>query len=404
MVTKNYKYNDTSMLVEHFSVSEFRCKCGGTHDTVINPELPEKLERLFKALDCSAIVINSGYRCPTHSVNIGGSANDYHTKGYAADIICYDQSGNKISSKKVCCAEQDVGFGGISNIDGTYTATHVDVRTSNFWKGDEVVTSDYSVTDDFYSYYGIPKSFGNVSATSAIVARGIDVSEHQGVIDWDKVKASGKVDFVIIRAGYGKEISQVDRQFERNYSECKRLGIPCGAYWYTYAVTADEAKQEAKACMKIIAGKKFEYPIYFDVEEQSQFELGKTAVSNIIRAFMDTLESAGYWGGLYMSSYYLKNYTDDDIKVKYALWVADYSSNSPDYDGTYGMWQKSSTGTVTRIDGNVDIDECYVDYPQDMKTARLNGFSKSYTKPSNSEKNTLEQILDHVASIDNKIK
>ncbi|MDE5772745.1 MAG: hypothetical protein K2I06_14185 [Ruminococcus sp.] len=157
-MTKTYKSTDKTQLTEHFNVSEFRCKCGGNHDTILNPELPEKLEKLFKALNCSAIVINSGYRCPTHSVNIGGSATDFHTKGYAADIVCYDQSGNKISSKKVSCAAQDVGFGGISNIDGTYTATHVDVRTLNFWKGDEVKGTSYSVTDDFYKYYGLSKS------------------------------------------------------------------------------------------------------------------------------------------------------------------------------------------------------------------------------------------------------
>ncbi|MDE5583599.1 MAG: hypothetical protein K2J08_07835 [Ruminococcus sp.] len=157
-MTKSYKYNDNTKLTEHFNVSEFRCKCGGTHDTVINPELPEKLEKLFEALSCSKIIINSGYRCPTHSVNIGGSATDYHTKGYAADIVCYDGENNRISSKKVSCVAQDVGFGGIANIDSTYTATHVDVRPSNFWKGDEVVTSAYSVTDDFYKYYGLSKS------------------------------------------------------------------------------------------------------------------------------------------------------------------------------------------------------------------------------------------------------
>ena len=158
METKNYKYNDISMLTEHFSVSEFRCKCGGTHDTVINPDLPEKLEKLFKALNCSKIIINSGYRCTSHDKAVGGSGSGHHVYGNAADIVCYDQSGNKISSKKVSCAAQDVGFGGIANIDNTYTATHVDVRTSNFWKGDEVKTSAYSVTDDFYKYYGLSKS------------------------------------------------------------------------------------------------------------------------------------------------------------------------------------------------------------------------------------------------------
>lgn len=157
-MTKNYKSTDKTQLTEHFNVSEFRCKCGGNHDTILNPELPGKLEQLFKALNCSAIIINSGYRCASHDKAVGGSGTGHHVYGNAADIVCYDQSGKIISSKKVSCVAQDVGFGGISNIDGTYTATHVDVRTSNFWKGDEVVTSSYSVTDDFYKYYGINKS------------------------------------------------------------------------------------------------------------------------------------------------------------------------------------------------------------------------------------------------------
>ncbi|MDE7098771.1 MAG: DUF882 domain-containing protein [Ruminococcus sp.] len=155
---KTYKSTDKTQLTTHFNISEFRCKCGGNHDTKLDTELVDKLEKLHKALNCSKIIINSGYRCPTHSVNAGGSATDYHTKGYAADIVCYDQKGNKISSKIISCAAQDLGFGGIANIDSTYTATHVDTRTSNFWKGDEVVTSDYSVTEDFYKYYGLSKS------------------------------------------------------------------------------------------------------------------------------------------------------------------------------------------------------------------------------------------------------
>lgn len=125
---------------------------------VINPELPAKLEKLYSALVCSKIIINSGYRCAAHDKNVGGSGTGHHVYGNAADIVCYGKDGKIISSKKVCCAAQDVGFGGIANIDISYTATHVDVRTSNFWKGDEVKTSAYSVTDDFYKYYGFTKS------------------------------------------------------------------------------------------------------------------------------------------------------------------------------------------------------------------------------------------------------
>jgi len=209
-----------------------------------------------------------------------------------------------------------------------------------------------------------------------MTTNGIDVSEWQEIINWQEVKT----DFCIIRAGYGRLASQRDKFFDENYNGCKNNSIPCGAYWYSYALTPEEAVQEANACMEVIAGKKFEYPIYFDVERPEQFALGREAVSAIIRAFMDTLENAGYWTGLYMSAYYLENYTTDYIKVRYALWVADYVENAPNYDGVYGMWQKSSTGTVAGINGNVDLDECYVDYPEEMKTAGLNGFPKQPEK------------------------
>ena len=124
---------------------------------------------------------------------------------------------------------------------------------------------------------------------------GIDVSEHQGLIDWEKVKISGEVDFVILRAGYGKEINQTDKQFERNYSECKRLGIPCGAYWYSYATTVDEAKQEAEVFLKAIKGKQFNYPVYFDLEEPKQLALGKEKCSEIAETFLKAVEKSGYF-------------------------------------------------------------------------------------------------------------
>lgn len=163
-----YKYNDKTQLTAHFNVSEFRCKCGGTHDTFLDSALVNKLEQLFKALDCSKIIVNSGYRCASHDKNVGGNGSGQHTKGTAADIVCYDKNGAKISSKKVTCAAQDLGFTGIANIDSTYTATHVDVRSGSKWYGDETVTTAYSVTDDFYSHWGLTKSdvYGSSAAKS----------------------------------------------------------------------------------------------------------------------------------------------------------------------------------------------------------------------------------------------
>ncbi|MDE6781870.1 MAG: hypothetical protein K2J40_10485 [Ruminococcus sp.] len=137
-MTNTYSPDNSTQLTEHFNVSEFRCKCGKNHDTILNPELPEKLEKLYKALNCSKIIINSGYRCQTHDKAVGGSGSGHHVYENVADIVCYDKDNKIIPSKKISCAAQDVDFGGIANIDGTYTATHVDVRPSNFWKGDEV--------------------------------------------------------------------------------------------------------------------------------------------------------------------------------------------------------------------------------------------------------------------------
>ena len=150
-----YEYNDETQLSAHFNAREFRCKCGKTHDTEINPNLVTNLEKLYRVLDCSRIVVTSGYRCPDHDKAVGGNGTGQHTKGNAADIICYGQDGNIISTKKVACKAQDIGFGGIGNIDRTYTAIHVDVRTGAKWYGDEAVRggTSGSVTDDFYRYY-----------------------------------------------------------------------------------------------------------------------------------------------------------------------------------------------------------------------------------------------------------
>lgn len=108
--------------------------------------------------------------------------------------------------------------------------------------------------------------------------KGIDVSQHQGKIDFSAVKKSG-IDFVIIRAGYGKYSKQKDPYFEQNYKNAKAAGLSVGAYWYSYAASAEDAKNEAKTCLEAIKNKKFEYPIYFDLEESSQFSKGKNFCS-----------------------------------------------------------------------------------------------------------------------------
>ena len=403
---KSYINTDNTQLSPHFNVQEFKCKCGGTHDILVSDELIQKLEALRSALNCKSIVITSGYRCPKHDAFVS-TGKGQHTKGTAADICCYGKDGKPISSKLVCCKAQDLGFKGIANITSAYDCTHVDMRTSGQWYGDEVYGNG-DVTNDFYSYFKMPKS-------TVVLAKGIDVSYAQGNINWSHVKADG-VKFALIRAGYGKELSQKDSQFENNYAGCKSNGIPCGAYWYSYAKSAEEARQEAKTFLQIISGKTFEYPIYFDLEEQSQFALGKKVCSDMVQAFCDEIEKAGYYAGLYCSTSYLDSHISDSVKSRYAIWVAQYNDKCT-YTGDYGIWQHSvaghpehdyvRAGKVYGVDGQCDLDYAYIDYPYIIKAAGLNGFSKPDFKPdieeSAPEKSTLEKILDHVASIDNKL-
>lgn len=369
-MSKTYDFNDSTQLSPHFNISEFRCKCGREHETLNSPELIEKLEKLFTALNCSKIIVTSGYRCPTHDMNVGGSGTGQHTKGNAADICCYGQDGQPISSKIVCCKTQDIGFRGIANITAAYIYTHVDVRDKGKWYGDEV-HGNSSVTDDFYKYFGIPNE-------STVNMKGIDVSVHNGNIDWNKVKADG-IEFAILRAGFGRLEKQKDEKFEQNYAEAKAAGIPVGAYWYSYAMSPEEAELEANVFLKVIKGKQFEMPVYFDLEEKKQFDLGKEKVSAIMRAFLERVESAGYFTGLYGSASPLFTHTADDIKSHYTIWLAHWVDRT-NYSGAYAVWQYSEKGKVDGISGNVDLDTCYKDFPTIIKGKGLNGFGA--VKPS----------------------
>ena len=216
--------------------------------------------------------------------------------------------------------------------------------------------------------------------------KGIDVSKHNGTIDWQKAKASGSVDFAVIRAGYGKLISQKDVQFERNYAECKKYNIPVGCYWYSYAHSVSEIQTEARVFLEVIKGKQFEYPVYLDFEEKSQFALGKSTCTAMAKAFLDILEKAGYYAGMYCSTYYLTNYFDDSVKDRYTIWLAHVNVSKPTYTKAYDIWQYSWNGKVDGItggSGKVDMNYCYKeDFPEIIKKAGLNGFTKASDTPA----------------------
>ena len=188
----------------------------------------------------------------------------------------------------------------------------------------------------------------------------IDVSEHQGKIDWEKVKPH--IDGAILRCGYGMDqVDQDDEEFQRNADECTRLGIPFGVYIYSYANSIEKAKSEAEHVLRLVKGYKLSYPIYLDLEENGTQE-GAVERANV---FGDIIEKAGYGCGVYANLNWWENYLVG--LEQFTKWVAQYNVKS-DYTGAnFDIWQYTSKGKVDGIDGNVDMNECYRNFPEEIR-------------------------------------
>lgn len=189
--------------------------------------------------------------------------------------------------------------------------------------------------------------------------KGIDVSSYQGDIDFEQVK-NGGIDFVIIKAG---EWNHTVDKFEENYAAAKAAGLHVGFYWFCDGETIAEIEEEADACIKALEGKQFDFPIYMDIENRSQYDLGKDFCSEAVRVFCEKLEAADYYTGLYCAASWLDNVIDDDIKDKYTVWVADWRGYCG-YDGKYGMWQYGA-GYVPGIGGKTDLNIIDIGYNTD---------------------------------------
>ena len=203
---------------------------------------------------------------------------------------------------------------------------------------------------------------------------GIDISKHNNLKEKDfPILKSNGIDFVIIRAGFGKSKTQEDPLFRNYYKWAKGAGLKVGCYWYSYGMNETEMLQEAKVFYDTIKNFVFEMPIFLDFEEPKQFKLPKYTINKMIKVFLDYMESKGYWVGLYMSRWYLENYVYDNIKNRYCLWVADYNKKIK-YKGNYGIWQYTDKGRFKGINCNFDLDRCVVNYPVLIKNKKLNGY------------------------------
>jgi GH25 family lysozyme M1 (1,4-beta-N-acetylmuramidase) len=199
--------------------------------------------------------------------------------------------------------------------------------------------------------------------------RGIDVSEHQGNIDWDKVKNAG-IQFAILRLGWigNHNNHTLDSKFERNYNECKRVGIPVGVYVYNYCVSESAAQSGANWTVDKLQGKKLDLPVYIDMEDSSGTGLGKTLNTNICIAFNSIIENSGRWAGVYANLNWFNNYLNKDVLVpRYTSWIAHYGVSPDKYKGQYDMLQYTSSGDVSGVGGHTDMNEMYRNLVDEIK-------------------------------------
>lgn len=232
------------------------------------------------------------------------------------------------------------------------------VENSWRYEGGQLVSDDASSEEDGIALLSMD------ALPDGVTAQGIDVSEHQGRIDWDAVKASG-IDFAILRVGFGAPSfgGRVDYQFNRNISECERLGIPYGVYVYSYAFDNQQAADEASMVIDCLSGHNPRLPVYYDLEDKTIIADGRqSGIASRAQTFCNKISSAGYKPGIYANLNWFNNILTDPVfkSGSWDHWIAQYNSQCH-YTASYSFWQYTSRGKVSGISGNVDMNYAYVD-------------------------------------------
>ena len=202
------------------------------------------------------------------------------------------------------------------------------------------------------------QSLADEALPNGAVARGIDVSNFQGTIDWNQVKAAG-IEFAILKVGpvYGKP----DSTFERNATECERLGIPYGVYYYSYARSVADANKEADRTLAWLGGHHPSLPVYYDLEDNYILQdpnFSKDKLAQIAQTFCNRMEAVGFKSGIYANLNWFNNYLNSPSLSGYDHWVAQYNWRC-DYAGSYSFWQYSSSGNVPGVNGRCDMNYCF---------------------------------------------
>ncbi len=274
----------------------------------------------------------------------------------------------------------------VKNTDGSYReAVYADYYTSTEFYISAQANYTYTgwQTIDGKTYYydkngnpvtgtqiiqGVTYNFGSDGAIATTVngsTFGIDVSRHNGKIDWNAVKASG-VDYVIIRCGYrGSSTGALieDQNFKTNIKGATAAGLKVGVYVFSQAVNEVEAVKEASLAVSLVKGYNLAYPIFIDTEASGgrADKIDKATRTAVVNAFCQTVVSAGYKPGIYASKSWFEDKLNMGSVASCKIWLAQYSA-SPTYKGRYDMWQYSDKGKISGISGNVDLNYSYLGY------------------------------------------
>ena len=238
---------------------------------------------------------------------------------------------------------------------------------------------EYSYKTDYVYSYSV--FMGAYTDSNKVLAKGIDVSYHNGTLNWQSIAAAG-FDFAIIRVG--SSLSGKDAYFESNYSGARAAGLDVGAYFYVEDTSVAEILDSAKELKSLLAGKKFEYPIYLDIEKDDLGKsLGKDLLTNMSIAFMEELQKDGFYAALYTNNNWLENFYHKNLIVsKYDVWYARYPEenltepqwNLEKYGATTGIWQYTEEGVIDGHKVLFDFNFSYRDYPAIIKRFHYNGY------------------------------
>lgn len=256
----------------------------------------------------------------------------------------------------------------VRNINTSTVMQVINILNNGWMQLDINGFKGYAKIDDFGMF--------NPNKYRLVFQQGADISKYNGNVNMKLAKQNG-MDFVILKAGSG--YSGEDSKFQQNYRNAKAAGLNVGAYWYSYAMSVEEAKEEAVRFMKILGKKQFEYPVYLDFEDPSQRRIPTKTKTDMAIAFMSILEKNGYYTGLYSSGYWINNQFEKNRLKDYDIWIAHWHVTSPNcFTPDYGMWQFTNKSKIKGVpdtgEGGVDMNYSYKNYPKIIKNAKLNNF------------------------------